>query len=235
MMTTTNRAQAVWLMRLALLLAAAGAGGCGHASKSLPANYPATVGSWHYNTLDRVDFVERFALSDYQAVVVEPVATHDVALPPADDNTYEPVKEALGQSTDFFSMGVRSGVKKALPVDVSSASAGAGGGAEGAGAGRGEGGAGSEKNLLVRTSVLMMNPGSQAARYWVGFGAGKAETRIKGEIIDGPSGRTLARFEDSKATTGGFLGGGYSGLLEDHLTDMGSNVGVLIGAFGKPK
>jgi hypothetical protein len=228
-----NTSQAARAIRLMLLVAAlgAGAGGCGHASKSLTQTYPATMGSWHYNTLDRVDFVERFALADYQAVVVERVATNDVALPPADDNTYEPVKEALGQSSDFMFEGVKSGVKKAVPVHRAPADARAGAVSDaGAGAGAGAG-----KNLLVRTSVLMMNPGSQAARYWVGFGAGKAETRVRGELVDGPTGRTLAKFEDSKATTGGFLGGGYSGLLEDHLTEMGSNVGVLIGAFGKTK
>ena len=200
---------------LFVLIAAAG---CGHPSKSLPASYPATVRSWHHGTLDSVEFVERFALSDYQTVLVEPVETQGVPLPPAKDNTYKPVTDALAKATTLVSTGVRQGVKGAVAVDSAPSRSSTGAG----------------KELLVRSTVLIMDPGSQAARYWVGFGAGKAETRIKGEIVDGSSGRTLARFEDSAETSGGLFGGGYA-LLEGHLTDLGSHIGTLVTAFGAPK
>ena len=87
---------------------------------------------------------------------------------------------------------------------------------------------------MLRASIDEMNPGSQSARYWASSGAGAAGTSISGELTDARSGRTLLRFKDRRATSGGVFGGSYKQVLNENLTDLGQDVGVLLSAFSAP-
>jgi hypothetical protein len=87
------------------------------------------------------------------------------------------------------------------------------------------------KVVVLRVAVTEMNPGSQAARYWVGFGAGSAGTRISGELLDGPTGRTLLRFRDGSVTSVGMLGGDYGDVLDANMKRLGEDLGVLLSGF----
>ncbi len=52
------------------------------------------------------------------------------------------------------------------------------------------GGAGT---LIIRARLTKLDPGSQAARPWAGFGAGAVKIAIAGEIVDGSTQKTLLR------------------------------------------
>jgi hypothetical protein len=70
-----------------------------------------------------------------------------------------------------------------------------------------------------------MDPGSRAARYWAGFGAGAARTKVEGELVDAASGRVLLRFTQERRSGVGMAGGGYASLLRRNLEAIGEDVG----------
>lgn len=199
---------------LLLLTAAIGCGGKSAASarRARPSSFPTTKSNWA-DTIDRAEFLENFSLNDYSGLALMPLDTSKVRIPT--DNTRRPVEEALGRSTSVFAASLKKKVK-ALPVTVAS------------------GGQPLGNVLVLRASIDEMNPGSQAARYWGGFGAGAAGTTVSGDLTDARSGRTLLRFTDRRTTSGGFAGGSYKDVLNENLTDLGQDVGVLISAFSGP-
>jgi hypothetical protein len=183
------------------------------ARKALPAHYPAVVNNWR-GRVERVEFNEPFSLDEYTAVVFLPLDTAHTPLPP-NDNTYEPTVQALARSTTVVSQGVERKLKL-VPVTVATSQQPPGG-----------------KVVVLRAAVTEMNPGSQAARYWVSFGAGSAGTRISGEVLDGPTGRTLLRFKDGSVTGGGMFGGGYDEVLDANMKQLGEDLGVLLSGFSE--
>jgi hypothetical protein len=50
--------------------------------------------------------------------------------------------------------------------------------------------------------VRLVEGGSRAKRYWVGFGAGRAQFGVEGEIL-GPDGTLLATFRRRRSSSGG--------------------------------
>lgn len=143
--------------------------------------------------------------------MVEPLDTRGAALPDAKDNTYAAVKEALAASTEPFAAGLREKLSGSnVQVQI------------------GRGGA---KALVVRARIIKSDPGSQAARYFGGFGAGAAQVGISGEIIDGNSGKTLLRFTQERRSGVGLFGGGYRALLDRSLKQIGGDVAGLLRAF----
>jgi hypothetical protein len=82
--------------------------------------------------------------------------------------------------------------------------------------------------LVVRGKVLKMDPGSQAARYWAGFGAGAAKTEVTGEVADARTGKVLLRFHQERRSGVGSFGGDYEDLLNRNLWTVGKDLaGVL--------
>ena len=59
----------------------------------------------------------------------------------------------------------------------------------------------SQKNLTLTGSFTDLNPGSQAARAWIGFGAGKSKVCIEGRVSDS-SGDVLAEFSHCRKGLG---------------------------------
>lgn len=92
-----------------------------------------------------------------------------------------------------------------------------------AGSGRGK--------LVVRARVTKADPGSQAARYFGGFGAGAVEVEITGEIVDAGTNKTLARFKQERRSGVGAFGGGYSELFARTARQIGGDVASLVSAF----
>jgi hypothetical protein len=198
------------------VLAMTGAVGCGGnsaaaARKALPAQFPVIRNNWH-NKIDRVEFVENFSIDDYAGLVVLPLDTSQTPMPP-NDNTRQPVDHALARCTTVVTQGIEKKLT-AVPVSVSSSGVNPGG-----------------KVVVLRGTVVEMNPGSRAARYWVGMGAGSAGTRVSGDVTDGQTGRTLLRFKHGRVASGGAFGGDYDQLLNSNMTGLGEDVGVLLSAF----
>jgi hypothetical protein len=162
-----------------------------------------------FNDVDEVTVVQPFQSASYNRIAVQPIDTRNAPLPDASDNSYKDVKAALAASTASFIEGMRNKI----------------GGMQ---VGTGSGGA---KTLVVRARITKSDPGSQAARYWGGFGAGAAKVGIAGEIVDGGSGKVLVRFSQERRSGFGLFGGGYRDLLDRTMRQIGGDVAGLVRAF----
>lgn len=175
-----------------------------------PSTEPGRYTDWN-DEIDELEIVETFKLSDYSKVVVEPFDADDTPLPEKDDNTYEPVKEILKDSAGPFVDGLGGEVER---IEVS----------------QGPGGKG-EGTLIVRGKVLTMDPGSRAARYWAGFGAGAARAEVSGEVVDAATGKVLLRFKQERRSGVGVAGGDYVKLMQRNLRTIGEDVALILNAF----
>jgi len=177
-----------------------------------PPTSPGKYSDWA-DEIDRLEVVESFKLADYNRIVVTQLDAGDVGLPSEDDNTYTAVKQVLGDTATPLVEGMREAEGKKLPAEVGAADASAAG------------------TLLLRGKVLEMDPGSRAARYWGGFGAGSARTKISGEVVDAASGKVLLRFTQERRSGVGVGGGGYPQLMNRNLRKIGEDVVLILQAF----
>ena len=194
------------LLIVASLAAPAFARGKKNAASTEPGTYKDRVPD-----IDELEIVKKFKTADYKNIVVLPLKTADVKLPDKDDNTYEPVTKVLASSTEPFAEGLRKNAgQKVTIADHASKSS---------------------ETLVIRAKIEMMNPGSKAARYWGGFGAGAAATKISGEIVDAKTNQVVARFTQERRSGVGMMGGDYQKLMERNLTAIGQDVANILKAF----
>lgn len=161
--------------------------------------------------IDEIEILKSFKFSDYTKVVVERLDTEDVELPGKDDNTFEPVKKVLASATEGFVQGLRGSVDQKVSIEEH--------------AGKNAG------TLVIRGKVVELDPGSKAARYWAGFGAGAARAKIEGEIVDAKTGDVLARFTQERRSGVGVMGGDYQELMQRNLNSVGEDIANLLKAF----
>ena len=174
---------------------------------------PGTYIDWQ-DEIDELEIVEPFKLADYSRIVVEPFDTSTTPLPEKDDNSYEPVQKVLSRATPPFVTSLREELEGKIEVAEQEKGAAAG-----------------DKTLVVRGRVTSMDPGSRAARYWAGFGAGAARTGIAAEVVDGATGKVLLRFQQERRSGTGAAGGSYENLLERNLRKIGEDAALILGAF----
>ncbi len=205
------------VLSLALLLIASGTSYArGKAAPTVPGKYK----DWN-GEVDELEVVSSFKLADFDHIVVEPLDTSATPLPEKDDNTYAPVKNILALVTKPFAGGLAGGVaeKPQRPeVVLAPRSAKPGETAE-------------PGTLVIRGKVTTMDPGSRAARYWAGFGAGAARTEISGEVVDGATGKVLLRFLQERRSGVGSAGGDYESLMERNLVTIGNDIGAALVHF----
>ncbi len=171
---------------------------------------PGSYEDWNED-LDRVEIAETFRLSDYSSLTVGPFDTAATPLPEKDDNTYEPVQRVLQNVLPSLIEGLREGLEGRLSVSAASEAS--------------EGERGPAGGLRLRGTVLQMDPGSRAARYWASFGAGAARTQLEGELVDLATDRVLLRFTQERRSGVGLGGGSYVNLLERNLRAIGKDLG----------
>ncbi len=174
---------------------------------------PGTYTDWK-NEIDRVEIFATFRLADYDLLIVEPLDGSHTELPESDDNTYVPVKNVLEHATGPYVGGL--GYRLGERIEIVEASREA---------------ADSGRQLILRGKIEKMDPGSQAARYWAGFGAGAAKTRISGELFDPESGKVLLKFDQERRSAVGDFGGDYEELMDRNLDQIGGDVAYLLEAF----
>lgn len=179
--------------------------------KKAASTEPGTYKEWR-GEIDQIEILSSFKLSDYSKIVVAPLDTKETPLPEKGDNTYQPVKQVLASPDDSFLDGLREEMPKGA-VTIESGSKGGNG------------------TLLVRARVETMDPGSQAARYFAGFGAGAARTKIVGEILDGKTKQVLARFEQERRSGVGIAGGDYVSLMNRNLSAIGEDLALIFKSF----
>ncbi len=166
---------------------------------------PGTYRDWH--GVDEVTIIRPFNAAAYSQIAVESFDSTGVKLPPVNDNTYRAVQSAIRIMKPAFMDGLAQKAQR-------KASANAPG-----------------KTLVVRARLAKVDPGSQAARYFVGFGAGAVKIAIAGEIIDRSSGKVLVRFAQERRSAFGAFGGGYGELFQRTARQIGGDIGELINTF----
>jgi hypothetical protein len=90
---------------------------------------------------------------------------------------------------------------------------------------------GKGQTLVVLVRVTRLDPGSQAARYWGGFGAGAVKVELTGEFVDATSRRVLVRFKQERRSAFGMFGGAYGELFTRTARQIGGDVADLLNAF----
>ena len=128
-------------------------------------------------------------------------------LPPTNDNTFRAVQSAIRMMKPAFMDGLAQKARRKAGPNATG------------------------KTLIVRARLTKVDPGSQAARYFVGFGAGAVKIAIVGEIIDGSSGKVLVRFAQERRSGFAAFGGGYGELFQRTARQLGGDIGELINAF----
>jgi hypothetical protein len=166
---------------------------------------PGTYRDWH--DVDEVTIIRPFTAAAYSQIAVESFDSAGVKLPPANDNTYRAVKSAIQLMKPAFMDGLaQKAQRKANPNAPG-------------------------KTLVVRVRLTKVDPGSQAARYFGGFGAGAVKIAVVGEIVDHSSGKVLVRFAQERRSAFGLFGGGYGELFKRTAHQIGGDIGELINAF----
>ena len=178
--------------------------------KKAASTEPGTYKEWGPD-IDELEIVKKFHTADYRNIVVEPLATADVKMPEQSDNAYKPVQSVLASATETLV----SGIKKEIDQNVSIS----------------EKPSKSSDTLIIRGKVVEINPGSRAARYFAGFGAGAAGAKIQGEIVDAKTGQVLAKFTQERRSGTGAAGGGYEELLDRDIKTIGGDVGRMLKEF----
>ncbi len=183
--------------------------GCATSSSTKPAAtvaYPSKAKGW--NGIDGVEFLQPYKLSDYTALVVEPVVTNKCTLPLKEDNTYDVTLAALGQADGLVFAQIESGLKEKLPVVAKSAPEQPTG-----------------NTLLLKVKVSEINPGSAAARFWVSFGAGSGWVRMDGELVDAATQKTLLKFDQRRVSS---MRLDYKSVLASCTKEIGEDFARLI-------
>ncbi|HTG34174.1 MAG TPA: DUF4410 domain-containing protein [Thermoanaerobaculia bacterium] len=204
----------IWL-RIALALALLAFPGAAAFAKDKKPAAPTTPGKYTEwgGEIDELEVVAPFRLAEYSHIAVEPFDNSETPLPDADDNSYAPAKAVLAKAAHSFTEGLSESLPK-LQAAVTEPGKEAGPG-----------------TLVVRGKVTTMDPGSKAARYWGGFGAGAARTEISGEVVDAGSGKVLLRFLQERRSGWGLFGGDYEKLMNRNLRAIGEDLAGALTHF----
>ena len=108
-----------------------------------------------WNSVDNIEIYQTFKIADYTQIIVLPLDTSQVSLPPINDNTYLPVNNVLSRMNDIFITGLKEGMKAKLNIallekvneshpEISKTGV-----------------------LMIKAKVTEMNPGSFALRFWM--------------------------------------------------------------------
>lgn len=165
--------------------------------------------------IDEIEIVKSFKASDYDHIVIQKFDTSKVALPDEKEKWYGTLKMALAGYTDAFAEAFKKETKAKADVTES------------------EKGSKAARTLLIRGTVLELDPGSRAGRYFGGFGAGSASTKAEIELVDAKSGEVLARITQSRRSGGTWKGGGGSDLdvMRDSVHATAEDVAHAVDAF----
>jgi hypothetical protein len=166
---------------------------------------PGTFHDWH--DVDEVTIIQPFHAAAYSQIAVESFESTGVKLPPSNENTFQAVQAAIRGMKPAFIEGLAAKAQRKTNANAPG------------------------KTLVVRARLIKVDPGSQAARYFVGFGAGAVKIGIVGEIVERSSGKVLVRFAQERRSAFGAFGGGYGELFQRTARQIGGDIGELINSF----
>jgi hypothetical protein len=192
----------------ALLLAlAAYAGG-------KPSTAPGKYKEWGPD-IDEIEILKTFKTADYDRIVVRHFDTSKVELPDPKAKWYGTLKMALSSYDDAFIEAFQKELKAKARIEEAAQAPT------------------SRKTLIIRGTVLELDPGSRAGRYFGGFGAGAASSKLSGEIVDAATGDVLVRFTQARRSGGTWKPAGGSDLevMRDAIHATAKDVAHLLDAF----
>lgn len=171
---------------------------------------PGTYHNWN-GDIDEVTIFQPLRLDAYNDIAVESFDITKVPLPNPKENTYEAVRSALNSLKPAFLEGFQKNLRRKPggPNPVR----------------------GKRQTLVVVVRLTKVDPGSQAARYWGGFGAGAVKIEMTGEFVDASSRKILVRFKQERRSGFGMFGGGYGELFTRTARQIGGDVADLLNAF----
>ena len=70
-------------------------------------------------------------------------------------------------------------------------------------------------DLDININIENFNEGNRALRYWVGFGAGKATSKIVTTLVDKESGKIVGNIQTDGMLSMGVLGGNSKDVLSE--------------------
>jgi hypothetical protein len=173
------------------------------------ATAPGTYRNWN-GDLDEVTILQPFRLDSYNDIAVESFDITGIQLPNPKENTFAVVQSALRSLKPAFLEGFQQELRRK----------------PGAATVRGKG-----ETLVIIARVIKADPGSQAARYFGGFGAGAVKVALTGEIVDARSRKVLIRFKQERRSGFGMFGGGYGELFDRTARQIGGDIAGLLNAF----
>ena len=175
---------------------------------------PGAYNAWGQD-IDHIEILKTFKIADYDRTVVQPFDTAATPLPDKSDKSYDTIKSVLDTYTSTLIEAMKPELKAKADVIQSEKTSK------------------SAKTLIVRGKVEDLSPGSRAKRYFGGFGAGAAGTKVSGEIVDAKSGAVLARFTQERRSGGTFKVGGGSNMdvMRDSIHAAGKDVAHILDEF----
>ncbi len=175
---------------------------------------PGTYKEWGRD-IDQIEIIKSFKISDYDKIVVEPFDTSKAPLPDQKEKWYGTLKTALAGYTGYFMEAFQPELKAKVDVQQSSTAPK------------------SAKTLIIRGEVENLDPGSRAGRYFGGFGAGSAATKVNIEIVDAKSGKVLAKVMQARRSGGTFKAGGGNDLdvMRDAVHATAKDIAHVLDAF----
>ena len=165
--------------------------------------------------IDEIEIMKSFKTADYDHIVIQKFDTSRVPMPSEKEKWYGTLKMALASYTDAFTEAFKKELKARADVRES------------------ESGSSASKTLLIRGKVFELDPGSRAGRYFGGFGAGSAATKVEVEIVDAKSRQVLAHITQSRRSGGTWKAAGGSDLevMRDCVHATAKDVAHAVDAF----
>jgi len=175
---------------------------------------PGTYKEWGQD-IDEVKINQTFKVGDYDKIIVEPFDTSNTPLPDQKEKWYGTEKSALAASTEWFMEAFPKELKAKATVEESSSPKK------------------TAKTLIIKGTVDSMDPGSRAGRYFGGFGAGSASSKVSFDIIDAKSGKVLAHVTQARRSGGTWKGGGGSDLevMRDSIHAISQDMAHVLDEF----
>ncbi|HEX9502608.1 MAG TPA: DUF4410 domain-containing protein [Thermoanaerobaculia bacterium] len=175
---------------------------------------PGTYKEWGRD-IDEIEIKQSFKMSDYDKIVVQPFDTSKAPLPDQKEKWYGTLKTALAGYTGYFVEGFQPELKAKVDVTQSTSAPK------------------TARTLIIRGDVEQLDPGSRAGRYFGGFGAGSASTKVAVDIVDAKSGKVLVHVNQARRSGGTFKAGGGNDLdvMRDAVHATAKDIAHVLDAF----
>lgn len=178
------------LLVASLMLATGCASTGDKADSKAPPQYPQVARGW--NGMDSVELLAPYSLAGYDSLLIERIDTSGAVLPPKDENTFKPVSEVLAKLDAITVPEYEKRLKQKIRVTTQKPEAA------------------QSNHLVMKVKLTEFNPGSAAARFWVGFGAGSGWVRMHAELVDAKSQKTLFKVDQRRISS---MRLDYAGML----------------------